>query len=886
MANQYYIAFTIQSSQVPGDLTDFPVYLDLSQITDTAFWNRLSATGGELRCFKADGTTELPREIVAVDTGAQTGEVHVKYTGTLSSTSNTVIRLYYGDTTLNDYAPTDPHGRNAVWSNGYAGVWHLQEEAAGTGNADLYTNSVGNGYHGTDNISATGQQGQVGAGQEFDGSDDEISLTNLAPALEGASGITVAGWVNINSVSARNLLVKSHIDGGSWGLGFLTEDTGELYLYGRSQPSDSEQSLYGNTVLSTDTWHHIAGVNDFSNDAMEVFLNGASDGASSAIFGASSYSIGSGQSGDYLGDQYWFNGLMDEVRIYTRPVSADEISATHANQSDPATFYTVSSTQEDTAAFPTIQDRLTYQFSSATTSHTVSLPEVVDAGDLLLVLFSSVAKDNQQNTPAGWTQLSSDYLYNGRTRVGMYAMVAEGTEGGTTVDLTTDTTTTAVAIVVRISGWGGSLTDSVDIATTAYNTSTSSPDPPSVTAEWGADKNLFLAFAAACNDSIDFTDAPTGYGNLTYVVSASGTDNSTEAAIADRTTISASDDPDSFTLASSETWVAGTVVVEGVHIAQSTPAGIAHTHTVASPTIWLTYLATPAQSSHAHTLESPAIQQTYLRTPGEIASSHALASPTIQQTYISTPADLIFAQTLASPGIQQQHVITPEALTHTQALASPETALTYRVTPAEILQDQTLASPGITQTHISSPAEVLHGQSLEAPGYTVTISAVPETLFHGQTVTSPAIIQVHRTAPVDIGHTHTLASAGTGTAIIADPEALLHTHTVAAPGVVLTYIVTPAECTHAHALALPGVTQRHQATPGQLFHTYQLAQPAIIQQHQGLPAELFHTHHVATTTPRYGVLCVDTVTVVPALTATPVLYPALQGAVQIKPYNT
>src|SRR5690606_10904575 len=54
--------FTIQASKVDADLTDFPVYLDLSRIVNAAFWDTITSSGGDIRCYKADGTTELPRE--------------------------------------------------------------------------------------------------------------------------------------------------------------------------------------------------------------------------------------------------------------------------------------------------------------------------------------------------------------------------------------------------------------------------------------------------------------------------------------------------------------------------------------------------------------------------------------------------------------------------------------------------------------------------------------------------------------------------------------------------------------------------------------------------------------------------------------------------------
>jgi len=46
-------------------------------------------------------------------------------------------------------------------------VWHLREDKAGTGTADLYQDSTIFTNHGVDGVSATGKVGIVGNGQQF-----------------------------------------------------------------------------------------------------------------------------------------------------------------------------------------------------------------------------------------------------------------------------------------------------------------------------------------------------------------------------------------------------------------------------------------------------------------------------------------------------------------------------------------------------------------------------------------------------------------------------------------------------------------------------------------------------------------------------------------------
>jgi len=159
-------------------LTDFPVYVDLADLGADFFTNVSDANGGDIRVTAGDGVTELPRQVVAINTGGQTGELHFK-ASSLSSTQNTYFYIYYGNAGESEPLANSTYGSQNVWTNGYVGVWHLEEDAAGITTDDLYkdsTDSSVSGAHGDDRVSATGKEGQVEAGQEFDGSDDYVRI--------------------------------------------------------------------------------------------------------------------------------------------------------------------------------------------------------------------------------------------------------------------------------------------------------------------------------------------------------------------------------------------------------------------------------------------------------------------------------------------------------------------------------------------------------------------------------------------------------------------------------------------------------------------------------------------------------------------------------------
>jgi hypothetical protein len=84
----------------------------------------------------------------------------------------------------------------AVWDKHHKGVWHLNEEAAGTGAKSVYRDSTSNANHGDDQVSATEQEGRLAAGQAFDGVDDYVDCGANA-SLNITGQITISAWIRI-----------------------------------------------------------------------------------------------------------------------------------------------------------------------------------------------------------------------------------------------------------------------------------------------------------------------------------------------------------------------------------------------------------------------------------------------------------------------------------------------------------------------------------------------------------------------------------------------------------------------------------------------------------------------------------------------------------------
>ena len=190
---QYRKKLTLDASLVEADLTDFPVLISFTGDSDLA--DGAQSDFDDILFTSADGTTKLSHEIEAYDSANGDITAWVKIPS-LSSSSDTDIYMYYG-------CGTACNQQNAaeVWSNNYAGVWHLKE-ATGTQSND----STSYANHGTPSSPEppTQDTGQIDAGLYFDdGGDPErnVLVTDDDDSLDLPAAMTVSAWVKTSDAA-------------------------------------------------------------------------------------------------------------------------------------------------------------------------------------------------------------------------------------------------------------------------------------------------------------------------------------------------------------------------------------------------------------------------------------------------------------------------------------------------------------------------------------------------------------------------------------------------------------------------------------------------------------------------------------------------------------
>jgi hypothetical protein len=337
---QYRVPITISSSDVSSDLTDFPVYTDISNLP-SQFHNNVQSDMCDVRVTKADGSTQLPAERVNYDAGTDTGELHHKQN--LSSSSDTTYYIYWGTSgTTTCPANTASNGRNNVWTE-YEAVYHLDESSGTTA-----TDSSGNGNDGTYNGDLpTRVTGAYGHGQDFDGSGDYIDIPIVA---QTNTDFTVSAVMEMDTTDDFANWVWGGRGGGNTAWSLVQDNDGnsnDLSLYSRISGGNFERLNTGESSTNTNYW--FTGTHDDSTNGVEAFINGVSETSSTRPDNLNTVDTQTiGYSQDSSGG-YW-DGIITSVRVTHTIASSGWLSTGYDMQDDNINFLNIGTTEIENEA--------------------------------------------------------------------------------------------------------------------------------------------------------------------------------------------------------------------------------------------------------------------------------------------------------------------------------------------------------------------------------------------------------------------------------------------------------------------------------------------------------------------------------------------------------
>ena len=224
---------------------------------------------------------------------------------------------------------------------------------------------------GTLNAAGWTAQGKYGSALSFNGSNAWVTIPDHA-SLDLTTGATLMAWVYPTGLSGYRTVVMKETSGGA--TYYLYSGPGDLAMGGGRFNGGQYRETSGGAVLPLNTWTHLATTYDGAN--IRVYRNGAlvATLASTGPFDQSNSPLRLG--GNSIWSEWW-QGRIDEVRVYNRALSAAEIAIDRDTPINAGpTAPTVVQTTPPQGAVVRSLAQIDVQFSEAVTG--------MDAGDLLV----------------------------------------------------------------------------------------------------------------------------------------------------------------------------------------------------------------------------------------------------------------------------------------------------------------------------------------------------------------------------------------------------------------------------------------------------------------------------------------------------------------------
>ena len=334
----------------------------------TVTWTVTDAAGNTAICTQTvtvtdneDPTITCPADVnVSADAGICEATVSLNLPGTsdncaVETTSNDAPASFPVGSTIVTWTVTDAAGNTAICTqtvtvtDDEAPVAVCQDitvELDGTGNVTITANDIDNGSNDNcgsvtlsldensfdcNDVGGPGQPNDYAL--EFDGNDDVVNLgvNQFNPLFQGLSGTTLEAWVWVDpSAIGRQSIFAPWMKSGFFSHSFWISN-GTVAAGGRNNISSPWTIAYSPVPITYGQWVHLAGVYDYTNNQIRIYIDGVLTRTQSANFSAT-YNNG-GNSGviqDWIGGRSdrtdrRFTGKIDEFRVWGKAKSQAEI---------------------------------------------------------------------------------------------------------------------------------------------------------------------------------------------------------------------------------------------------------------------------------------------------------------------------------------------------------------------------------------------------------------------------------------------------------------------------------------------------------------------------------------------------------------------------------
>lgn len=356
------VTLNTTSLGISSNLTNFPALLSIQDnnliISGTCTDKVYYPNGPDYDFAFVDPTTgnEMYYQVVSYNQTTGTLLVWVQIP-TLTHSANQNIEFFYGSS-----SPGTTHNTafyENTWASDYKGVFHF-DESSYTGSV---TDATSNGHTGTTSSMTSSNlvTGKIGTAYSFNGSSSKISFG----AINITGSFTLSAWIKLSAINIDQKVMTNQGAAGSSTGGY------KLGVFSNNEPeSESGTAINRGSsptppALATGSWHYVQTV--FNGSSLSTYVDGSQYEIYTTTTAPSStnpFYIGVGEGGN----QYYFNGTIDEARVSNTAKSSDWIKAEYVNQDSPASFTSVGTTAVNSTNAAAVQGALTYTWTGASST--------------------------------------------------------------------------------------------------------------------------------------------------------------------------------------------------------------------------------------------------------------------------------------------------------------------------------------------------------------------------------------------------------------------------------------------------------------------------------------------------------------------------------------
>ena len=224
---------------------------------------------------------------------------------------------------------------SATLQNGLIGHWKF-DETSGTTAYDSSGNEYNAILYGTSNGSVSWVDGKVNGAIDLDGSNDYLAIQTLKYNQAGQiPAISISVWLKTSKSTEAYIVSFDRSENWRLSLGGMNDN--KKVFFASSNNGGGTSDKYGATILNDNNWHHVVVTYDKVTSKKIFYLDGSVDAThtvhASRPLGKGVLTrygtIGTTNEDDTFNHssttrEDYFNGLLDDLRIYDRAISLSE----------------------------------------------------------------------------------------------------------------------------------------------------------------------------------------------------------------------------------------------------------------------------------------------------------------------------------------------------------------------------------------------------------------------------------------------------------------------------------------------------------------------------------------------------------------------------------